>query len=65
LLNNILKPIFNIKDERKNKNIRFISGKTETSGIINDLKENEILFKRDHTISGYTLNYVVEGKLNK
>ena len=33
---------------------------------LNDIeKENEILFKRDHTISGYTLNYVVEGKLNK
>jgi len=32
---------------------------------LNDIeKENEILFKRDHTISGYTLNYVIEGKLN-
>ena len=44
LLNQILKPIFNIKDERNNKNIRFISGKTGTNEIINDLKKNEILF---------------------
>ena len=44
LLNQILKPIFNIKDERNNKNIRFISGTTGTNEIINDLKKNEILF---------------------
>ena len=44
LLNQILKPIFNIKDERNNKNIRFISGTTATNEIINDLKKNEILF---------------------
>ena len=44
MLNQILKPIFNIKDERNNKNIRFISGTTGTNEIINDLKKNEILF---------------------
>ncbi len=44
LLNQILKPIFNIKDERNNKNIRFIAGTIRTNEIINDLKKNEILF---------------------
>jgi hypothetical protein len=31
----------------------------------NDIEHDNILsFKRDHTISGYTLNYIVEGKMN-
>lgn len=31
----------------------------------NDIEHNNVLsFKRDHTISGYTLNYIVEGKMN-
>ena len=31
----------------------------------NDIEHDNVLsFKRDHTISGYTLNYVVEGKMN-
>ena len=27
-------------------------------------QSNVLSFKRDHTISGYTLNYIVEGKMN-
>ena len=35
------------------------------SATFNDLENDNILsFKRDHTISGYVLNYVVEGKMN-
>jgi hypothetical protein len=31
----------------------------------NDIEDDNILsFKRDHTISGYTFNYIVEGKAN-
>ena len=32
---------------------------------LNDIeKENKVRIKRDHTISGYMLTYVVEGKMN-
>jgi hypothetical protein len=35
------------------------------SASFNDLEKNNALsFKRDHTISGYTVRYVVEGKMN-
>ena len=27
-------------------------------------RDNILSFKRDHTISGYTVKYVVEGKMN-
>jgi len=31
----------------------------------NDIEKDNILsFKRDYTISGYTVNYIVEGKMN-
>ena len=44
LLDKILKPIFNIEDERGNKNIRFISGNQPVEKITKNIKNNEILF---------------------
>ena len=44
LLNKVLKPIFNIEDERGSKNIRFISGNKPVQEITKNIKDNEILF---------------------
>ena len=44
LLKNILKPIFSIKDERKNKNIRFIPGNQSIHDITKKIHKKEILF---------------------
>lgn len=44
LLENILKPIFNIADERGSKNIRFIAGNTPIKNITKNINNDEILF---------------------
>tara|TARA_B100001250_G_scaffold156275_1_gene134359 strand:+ start:6306 stop:7463 length:1158 start_codon:yes stop_codon:yes gene_type:complete len=44
LLKNILTPIFNIKDERRNKNVHFIPGNQNIKSTIKNLKNNDCLF---------------------
>lgn len=44
LLQHILKPVFNIRSERTNKNIRFIPGTQPLKSITTALNANEILF---------------------
>ena len=44
LLKNILTPIFNIKDERRNKNVHFIPGNQNINSTIENLKDNDCLF---------------------
>ena len=44
LLKNILTPIFNIKDERRNKNVHFIPGNKEIKTTIQNLKPNDCFF---------------------
>ena len=44
LLNKILSPIFNILDERKDKNVHFIAGNTNIKEEINNLNKNDCFF---------------------
>ena len=44
LMQNILKPIFKIHDERNNKKIRFVPGTQSIPIILEELKTNEIFF---------------------
>jgi len=44
LLKNILTPIFNIKDERNNKNVHFIPGNQDIKSIIKKINNNDCLF---------------------
>lgn len=44
LVKNILQPIFKIKDERTNKNIRFIPGNTSLESILNKLESKDVFF---------------------
>jgi len=44
LLNKILKPVFNIKDERNNKNVTFIPGNQDILKFTKKIKKNEALF---------------------
>ena len=43
-MQNILKPIFKIHDERNNKKIRFVPGTQSIPIILEELKTNEIFF---------------------
>ncbi|MBN86412.1 MAG: hypothetical protein CL885_02690 [Dehalococcoidia bacterium] len=61
LINDTLYKI-NIKIDEDPQNIKLEDGFTMS---LNDIeKENQLSFKRDYTISGYTLNYIVESKAN-
>ncbi len=44
LLKNILTPIFNIKDERRDKNVHFIPGNKKIKTTIKNLKPNDCFF---------------------
>jgi len=44
LSNNILKPIFNIQDERNNKDIKFIQGDGNISSLTKNITKNQVLF---------------------
>ena len=61
LLNKILSPIFNILDERKDKNVHFIAGNTSVKEEINHLNKNDCFFFMN-TISINTIIQIANQK---